>query len=108
MEEIETDLIKIYKEKYEVGFATFEKLFNLKSEELIIVLKEIFTEYDYVLEILNNSTKVLKQLENDVPDEIKLISYKSLIINAYGINYVPEYGPQKKLIEFNKFFKIDI
>lgn len=104
MEEIETDLIKIYKKKYEVGFATFEKLFNLKSEELIIVLKEIFTEYDYVLEILNNSPKVLKQLENDVPAEIKINFYKGLVINAYGINY----GPQKKLIEFNKFFKIDI
>lgn len=95
-------------EKYEIGFPILEKLFNLKKEELIELLKDIFEENDSVLEILENKPSVIKTLKDDKADNIAIHFYGSIEINFFGIFYKPEHGSGNYLVRFNKYFKLDI
>lgn len=40
-----------YKEQYEIGFPIFQKLFQLKKDDFIKVMKDIFQNNQKVIEI---------------------------------------------------------
>ena len=101
-------LVEEYKQKYEVGFSIFEKLFNLKKDDFILVMKDIFKDDTKVLEILNNKPNVIKILENDCPEKIELHFYSSLLIDYSGVRYKPEHGCLYSILKFDKFFNVDV
>ena len=97
-----------YKQKYEIGFPIFEKLFHLKKEDFVKVMKDIFQDNNSALEILENNPSVIKTLRNDEPEEIKIYFYDGIEINYLGINYKPEHGPSTRILKFDKFFNVDV
>ena len=90
-------------ENYEIGLEILKKIFFLPKNELINYLKELNND-DMYLEILKNNPKVIKITEDDCPDKIILNFYNSIIIKPFGITLKSEYGSERNLIEFNKFF----
>ena len=50
-----------FKEQYEIGFPIFHKLFQLKKDDFIKVMKDIFQDNQKVMEILEQQTTMLKQ-----------------------------------------------
>ena len=97
-----------YKEQYEIGFPMFQKLFQLKKEDLIKVMKYIFQDNKSVLEILENKPKVIKTLNDDEPEEIAIHFYSSISINYFGVRYKPEHGASDMILKFDKFFNVDV
>ncbi len=90
-------------EDYEIGLEILKKIFLLPKEELIEYLKEL-SQDDMYLEILENNPKVTKITEDDIPDKITLNFYNNIIIKPFGITLKSEYGSERDLIKFNKFF----
>ena len=97
-----------YKEQYEVGFQIFEKLFQLKKNDFIKVMKDVFQDNKDVLEILENNPNVLKKLSDDEPEEISIRFYSTISINYLGISYKPEHGASNMVLKFDKFFNVDV
>lgn len=95
------------KQDYEVGLPIFLKLFNLKKDDFIKVLKNIFQDDTRIIEILENKPSVIKTLTDDEPKDIKIHFYSSLEINYFGIYYKPEHGQMTMVLKFDKFFNID-
>lgn len=100
-------LLEKINEQYEIGYPIFQKLFQLRKEELIKVLKDIFQDNEILLEILGRNPKVIKTLSNDEPEEVSLHFYSSITINYSGIRYTPEHGESILYLDFDKFFDID-
>ena len=97
-----------YKEQYEIGFPVFQKLFQLKKEDFIKVMKDIFQDNKSVMEILENKPRVIKTLTDDEPEDIKIHFYSSISINYFGIRYIPEHGASDMILKFDKFFNVDV
>lgn len=94
-----------FTKQWELGYPVFEKLFNLKSDELRAILIEICgVEYKEVI----NGGDVFKSFKNDMPRDLEIRYYSKLSISPFGITYYPEHGNQKDVVKFNKFFKLDI
>lgn len=102
------DLAQKYQEQYEIGFPMFEKLFQLKKDDFIKVMKDIFQDNLKVMEILENKPGVTKILKNDEPEEISIHFYSSIRINYQGVRYQPEHGVSDIILRFDKFFNIDV
>lgn len=97
-----------YKEQYEVGFPIFQKLFQLKKDDFINAMKDIFQDNNSVLEILENKPKVIKTLNDDEPEEIQIHFYSSILINYTGVRFKPENGSLQMILKFDKFFNVDV
>lgn len=96
-----------YKQQYEIGYPIFENLFNLKKDDFIKVMKDIFYDNESVLEILENKPSVIKTLRDDEPEGINIHFYSSIEIGYSGIRYKPEHGTPITILKFDKFFNID-
>ena len=101
-------MIKEYLERYDIGFPTFEKLFNLKKDELIEILKDVCIGNSNATELLKEAPNVYKFIENDLPTKIKLCSWSTLEVTPTGIFYKPEHGQGSDVVNFNKFFVLNI
>lgn len=99
-------LVKDYLERYNTGFPVFEKLFNLKGEELIETLKDICSHDSLALEVLEEKPNTYKSIENDIPAKIKICSWSTIEITPTGIYYKQEHGQLRDVILFTKFFKL--
>jgi len=97
-------MIQEYMEKHRIGFPTFEKLFNLKQERLIEVLKDVCQHHKNASELLNEKPNSYKFIENDEPTKIKLCSWSTLEITPTGIYYKGEHAHSSDVVLFNKFF----
>jgi hypothetical protein len=97
-----------YKDQYEIGFPVFLKLFELKKDQFIKVMKDIFHENNRVMEILENRPKVIKTLTDDEPEGIEIHFYSSVSINYLGVRYKPEHGESDVILKFDKFFNVDV
>ena len=97
-----------YKEQYEIGFPIFQKLFQLKKDDFIKIMKDIFQENQKVMEILENKPIVKKILTDDEPEEIKIHFYSSIEVNYFGVKYQPEHGISEMVLSFDKFFNVDV
>jgi hypothetical protein len=97
-----------YQEQYEIGFPIFQKLFHLKKDDFIKVMKDIFQDNQKVMEILENKPKVIKTLNDDKPEDISIYFYSSIIIDYSGVKYKPEHGSMNIILKFDKFFNIDV
>lgn len=97
-----------YKEQYEIGFPIFEKLFQLKKDDFIKVMKDIFQDNKSIMEILENNPQVIKTLNDDVPEEIQIYYYSGILVNYTGVKFKPEHGTFKMILKFDKFFNIDV
>ncbi len=97
-----------YKEQYEIGFPIFEKLFQLKKDDFIKVMKDIFQDNQKVMEILENKPRVIKTLTDDEPEDIKIHFYSSIEVSYFGIRYKPEHGVSDIVLKFDKFFNVDV
>jgi len=96
-----------YKAIYDVGFPIFKKLFDLKKDDFITVMKCIFSENEDVLEILNSNPSVNKKLRNDEPQEISVFFYSGIKITYFGVDFQPEHGSASTILRFNNLLNID-
>lgn len=101
-------LVEEYKKNYEIGFPMFEKLFKLKKDDFIKVMRDIFKNDAKVLEILDNKPTVIKNLEDDIPNQISIHFYSSILIDYTGVRYKPEHGCMYPILKFDKFFNFDV
>lgn len=97
-----------YREQHEVGFPIFEKLFNLKKDDFIKVMKDIFHDNKNIIQILENNPSAIKTLRDDEPDVINIYFYDSMEITYSGVRYIPEHGSSTMVLKFDKFFNIDV
>lgn len=102
------DLAQKIKEQYEIGFPIFKKLFQLKKDDFINVMKDIFQDDEYVMRILESKPNITKTLENDNPEQIRMDFYDSILIDHTGIWAQPEHGSSVMILKFDKFFNIDV
>jgi hypothetical protein len=105
---IKMTLEQKYKEQYEIGFPIFQKLFQLKKDDFIKVMKDIFQDDKSVMEILENKPRVIKTLNDDEPEEMQIHFYSSILINYTGVSYKPEHGSLQMILKFDKFFNVDV
>ena len=101
-------LVQKYKEQYEIGFPIFEKLFQLKKDDFIKVMKDIFQDNKSVMVILENKPRVIKTLNDDEPEEMQIHFYSSILINYTGVRFKPEHGSLEMILKFDKFFNVDV
>lgn len=101
-------LVQKYKEQYEIGFPIFKKLFQLKKDDFIKVMKDIFQENKSVMVILENKPRVIKTLNDDEPEEMQIHFYSSILINYTGVRFKPEHGSLEMILKFDKFFNVDV
>lgn len=92
-------------EKFEFGKPTFLKFFNMPKEELLKILTEICGDR-VSKETLEPSSAIHKEIVNDEPVKLTVMSWNSIIITPFGIDYLREHGQNEKIVEFNKFFKL--
>lgn len=97
-----------YKEQYEIGFPIFQKLFQLRKDDFIKVMKDIFQDNLKVMEILENKPRVIKTLTDDEPEDINIHFYSSIEVNYFGVKYKPEHGVSEMVLKFDKFFNVDV
>lgn len=97
-----------YKEQYEIGFPIFQKLFQLKKDDFIKVMKDIFKNNLEVMKILENKPKVIKTLNDDEPEDIKICFYDIIEVTYLGVRYKPEHGDSYMILRFDKFFNVDV
>lgn len=100
--------VEEYLEKHRVGFPTFEKLFNLKMDKLLDVVKEISSHHEKAKYILDEKPNVYKNIENDEPKKIIISSWGSLEITPTGIYHKPEHGFGEDVVLFTKFFALSL
>ena len=93
-------------ELYNIGFPIFQKFFEMPKPELLKVLREICGD-NVSPETLEDSSSVRKEIIDDVPNSLKVCSWDTLEISPFGIHFRSEHGNSKKIVEFNKFFKLD-
>jgi len=101
-------LVQKYKEQYEIGFPIFKKLFQLKKDDFIKVMKDIFQDNKSVMVILENKPRVIKTLNDDEPEEMQIHFYSSILINYTGVRFKPEHGSLEMILKFDKFFNVDV
>ena len=97
-----------YKEQYEAGFPVFDKLFQLKKDDFIKVMKDIFQDNESVMGILENKPRVVKTLNDDEPEEMQIHFYSSISVNYAGVRFKPEHGSSEMILKFDKFFNVDV
>lgn len=102
-----TRLEQEYEEKYKVGFPIFKKLFELKKNDFVKVMKDIFRDNESVIEILENKPTVFKTIRDDEPQDIKVCFYSSIEITYVGVSYKPEHGASHYILKFDRFFNLD-
>ena len=99
-----------FKKMWEEGFPAFKQLFEMSPNELKEKLHSICGEK--YKELIDNAeikweSQTFAEYPNEkTPTEISLWYYDSLSITPFGINYKLEHGDGKKLVEFNKHFKL--
>jgi hypothetical protein len=96
-----------FKQQYEIGFPIFEKIFKLKKDDLIALMKDIFQDEPKSMELLGNNPIVTKKITDDEPVEVKISFYSSIIVNYFGISYKPEHGGSNMFLKFDKFLNVD-
>jgi hypothetical protein len=87
--------------------SVFKTLFDLTSEDFVLVMKEIFQENESIFEILNNNPVVVKVSRNDEPDIIEIRYYACISVMETGVIYQPENGPSSMILKFDKFFNLE-
>lgn len=101
-------LAEKYKEKYDIGFPIFKRLFDLNKSDLFKILRIIFSENKDLEELLNEKNSVIKKLEDDKPSSIEILSWDRLIITYLGIQFKHEHSSPVFIVKFDKFFNIDV
>lgn len=92
-------------QKYKDGLPAFKKLFDMNSKDLKAKLSKICGSQ--IQEHMFDDLAIVKKvIENDEPREIEVWAYDCLSISPFGINFKPEHGNSKTIIEFNQFFTI--
>ena len=93
-------------ELYKIGFPIFKKFFDMSKPELLKVLREICGDR-ISPETLDDTSSVRKEIIDDVPNSLKVCSWDTLEISPFGIHFRREHGQSTKIVEFNKFFKLE-
>jgi hypothetical protein len=97
-----------FEEEYEIGLPVFQKLFEMKKDELVQTVKDICEPYAPSDDFFNDniSVYVTKTIVDDSPSEIFISAYNNLIISPFGIN-IKVHGITKNLVRFNKYFTLN-
>lgn len=98
---------KSIQEKYNMGQPILIKLGELKKDELIEAIKKICSGDSAALEVLENNPSVVKIISDDVISEININWYDKINISPFGINYKPEHGGGRTIVNFNETFTLD-
>ena len=99
--------VEIMIERMRVGQPTFNKLFEMKKDDLIVKLKDICSNNEKILEVLNEKPNLYREIGDDTPNEMKFCSWNTVIINTLGISYKAEHGNPNLVISFDKYFNLD-
>lgn len=91
-------------ESVEIGNAILNELFAMNDADLKQKISEI-VGHDYD-DILKHNCDCVRTIRNEEPEKIEFWFYDGLIIQWFGISYQPEHGPEKRIVNFNKFFKL--
>lgn len=94
-------------EKMRVGQPTFNKLFEMKKDDLLVKLKDICTNNEKIMEVLTDKPNLYREIGDDTPNEMKFCSWSTVIINPIGIYYKAEHGNSNLIISFDKYFNLD-
>lgn len=95
-------------EKYNIGNAIFQKLYNLNDSELINKLTEICYNHKNAVKILESKPKVKRIIVDGELEEIKIYNWCEVSVMYYGISFNPEHGPRTQIIYFDKFFNLNM
>lgn len=88
----------------DTGKAILNELFSMNDADLKAKVSEIVGhEYD---KILKHNCECIRTIKNEKPNKIEFWYYDGLLIQWFGISYQPEHGPEKLIINFDKFFKL--
>jgi hypothetical protein len=98
------EFVDRFKNKFEVGSTVLAKLFVLNKDETKAMIKSICG--DKLPTYFLDNCHVIKTSEDDKPDSIELVAYDHLIINWIGIEFRPQHGKSRQLVEFNEHFKL--
>jgi len=100
-------LVEEFLEKHRIGEPIFLKLFELKKDKLIEVLKKVLASYPRPMDIFEDGTpRVTKITEDDVPDKIFVACYDVIVITSTGIRFKPEHKNEERVLDFNEFFTL--
>ncbi len=99
------DTSESIQEKWNTGYPIFKKLFETPCHELRGILSEICVDKIPNKDLFKEGT-IKKLSSNDKPESLDVWFYDSISISAFGINYKPEHGTPKTIVEFNKFFTL--
>jgi hypothetical protein len=94
-------------ESYEIGFPTFQKIFEMESNKIKGLVKEICKgklKNEFYFEHAN----VTKITENDEVSKITLDYYDYIEITPWGIQYLGEHKGREWIVRFDKFFTLPI
>lgn len=104
------DMVEEYLEKYKVGFPTFEKLFNLKKDELLKILRELCS-HDVLKKPMFSFQKITVMfinLSKTISQQNKNMLWSTIEVTPTGIYYKPEHGTGKDIVLSNKFFTLSL
>lgn len=97
--------IEQIQEEYKIGNFIFKELYSLSDKEIKEKLKSILDQKYYKV-LIQDACECIRTLRNEKPVEIKFYYYDSIIINWTGIFHKYEGEDYKKIIDFNKHFKL--
>lgn len=94
--------VEKYWQDHLTGQPVLEKLFELKTDKLLALLRDVLHDDKFALGVLNNKASITKTIVNDKPKNIMIRFYDELLIDSHGISTY-----RRVLVKFDKFFNID-
>jgi len=103
---IKTDTTEKIMQEYHIGHSVFKKLAKLNDKKLKEKIISIIGNEIYIKDILGDSCSIIRTIVNEIYSKIEIRFYDTILINSFGIFYDPEYGPFRRIIKFDKYFKL--
>lgn len=105
MEDKQSEYVRQITEQHAIGQAILNQLFSTELPLLRTILKDMLTsEGQDTLKIIDNSC--IKIFRDDIPERMEFHDWNSIIIDWMGVELKREHGGSKKIISFNKYFKL--
>ena len=98
------EFVEKFRVKYDLGATVLNELFLLNKDETKLKIQSICG--DKLPNGFIDNSHVIKVSEDDKPERIELVFYDRIIITWQGIDFHPNNGKVRELIQFNEHFKL--